>query len=640
MAASNVLEHYLVSLSMKGPTSTEVREAEKAFDALAEAVAVVVPTITAAATAIVYATDKIAAGLSKLYYEAQKANVSIRTLDAAGKAMVQSGTTLEKFHADFDKFSEKLRLFPQYKDVLKRQLGLRDEDFKDAATAHQAYLKAMAERRKHGDMQVGMLDLMKTDEDVILARGRAVYDPYFQKQMESNEYLPEAAEKAVALIRSLDALGDSLETLGRKMAAALFDKYGLVLDDMTKWVNEHSEEIVADLVIVVDQLVLAWRDIEPVAVPAMHLIAAGLDRTAAALDRLLGSPDGQHGGLHAVRYVLDALAAYIAGKWALKLAGLLGIRALIRLLPGGAALLAAYEGAEAFAGDPGHALGGSGVAAAERLWDRTPGIGKADGDDSYELDHPGWHPGMPKEETWAQKERLAMPEPGTQDYIKKGGYGPFSHDQNVGAGQDFNIPGAQGAFHPIAGSASDIRGFNLGNIRAKEGGFKKFETPADAAHAIIEQLSRYKTMFANMKGVDTLAGALKKYAPRADRNDPAEYARQVEQWTGLPRHAKLDLNNPEVAAKVAYGITRKEGHLQGRTLNDFLDIFVRHGAPLRHSFGHPHQVRKQWVNNIGSRKQVTNIQLASTDPHTAASEIARHMKAIHAGTLRSLDRLA
>jgi hypothetical protein len=52
MAQPTVLESYLVTLGMKGPSATEQRESEKAFSALAEAVAIVAPTIAAAAAAV------------------------------------------------------------------------------------------------------------------------------------------------------------------------------------------------------------------------------------------------------------------------------------------------------------------------------------------------------------------------------------------------------------------------------------------------------------------------------------------------------------------------------------------------------------------------------------------------------------
>jgi hypothetical protein len=106
-----------------------------------------------------------------------------------------------------------------------------------------------------------------------------------------------------------------------------------------------------------------------------------------------------------------------------------------------------------------------------------------------------------------------------------------------------------------------------------KGGWRHFESAADAAQGIVDQLRRYLKMFPKLHGMDTLAGALKKYAPRcADRNNPTEYARRVEQWTGINRHAHMNLDDPEFEARIAYGVARKEGHLGSRLYGDRLAI--------------------------------------------------------------------
>jgi len=522
---------------MRGPSATEQREAEKAFSALAEAVSIVVPAITAAATSIAFATDKIAGGLSKLYFESQKTGSAVREIESLGYALEQNGSTLEKFHADFDKFSQTIRDFPEYKKLLRDKLGLRPEDFRDSISLYSATLAALAKKRAAGDTQSegAFRNLFGFDEDNIIARGRKEFDKFYAEGFERNKGIDENSVKALGLVRSLNAFGAALEAVTRKAAAALFEKYGLVLDDMTKWVDDHSDEIITAVTEVVDQFVQAWKDIEPIAVPAVHKIGAGLDRVTRVLDRLLGSPDGQHGGLHAVRYVLDALAAYIAGKWALKLLGLLSVGRLLlpflrTLGPAGIAAAGAYE-----------------------FFEHVP---SAEGNDSYGLDHPGWHPGMPKEKTRAQKERdvvanAAVPawpdRLGAQKYFDRGGYGPYSREQTQGAGRDFNIPGP-GKEHPISGRASDIPWF----------GGTQYHRIVAGAQNIIEAAHHNPYIFA--------------------MSDRGQTGAHHSQWS--------------------------------RT------------------------------NNIGTRKQVTNIHLASTDPHAAASEIARHMRAIHAGTLRSLGRLA
>ena len=632
MAAPNILEHYLVSLSMKGPSSAEQREAEKAFSTLAEAVAAVIPAIAAAGTAIVYATDKIASGLGKLYFESQKTGATVREIAALGYAFEQNGSTLEKFHADFDKFSQTLRDFPAYRTMLRDRLGLKPGDFKDDITTYSATLKALAEKRAAGDTQTegSFRNLFGFDEDNIVARGRKEFDKFYDEGFERNKGIDEIAVKALALVRSLNAFGAALEAVGRKASAALFEKYGVVLGDMTKWVDEHSNEIVATVTEVVNQLVLAYKDIEPIAVPAVHLITKGLDRTAAALDRLLGSPDGKHGGLHAVRYAMDGLAAYIAGKWMLKLLGLLSIgRLLVPFLrtlgPAGVAAAAAYE-----------------------FFGHVP---KAEGDDSYGLDHPGWHPGMPKEKTRAQKDAAAggtTPPPpagnggNPADFAESldnlHDHDPTGHAKIMeflrtgGHGMD---PATNSWCAAFVGSALHKAGYK--DIPQVKGG--------DVANA-------YQNWGTTIAAKDVQRGDV-VITTRGHR--PGQMGGHLAIASGPMVDGKIPVIEGDVRDVKGHG---GRHHVGTDEELDRPGLMYRRGIPPEpapkpesrlqlpadlHSklaaLSSYRRTPNQWshTNNIGSRKQTTNIQLASTDPHTAASEIARHMKGIHANTMRSLD---
>ena len=618
MATPNILEHYLVSLSMKGPSSAEQREAEKAFSTLAEAVAAVVPAIAAAGTGIVYATDKIASGLGKLYFESQKTGATVREITALGYAFEQNGSTLEKFHADFDKFSQTLRDFPAYRTMLKDRLGLKPEDFKDDITTYSATLKALAEKRAAGDTQTegAFRNIFGFDEDNIVARGRKEFDKYYDEGLERNKGIDEISVKALALVRSLNAFGAAIEAVGRKASAALFDKYGIVLGDMTKWVDDHSNEIVATVTEVVGQLVLAYKDIEPIAVPAVHLIAAGLDRTAAALDRLLGSPDGQHGGLHAVRYVLDALAAYIAGKWALRLLGLLSLGRLIvpflrTLGPPGVAAAAAYE-----------------------FFGHVP---KAEGDtvsdQVYGLDHPGWHPGMPKEKTRAQKDAAAPVPPADGDSTVKHPpyyhgtmqigdqtfhYGTGSPDRGRGSSAfgDHPITGWDpAAHHGVGGGAFRIEDQNDPNVpggpreqvEIHEGRSEDLDhlytagcfavPPSEwprAKAAIMDQLRSGNKVL--RIGKDGNASIVPAGTPMPNISTPPKPQSMLQ----LPH---------DIKAQLASLTTRR----------------------------HPVVKNNQWMSDLGSNKNV-QIHVTSTDPHMAASEIARHVREIHAENYKNLHR--
>jgi hypothetical protein len=69
-------------------------------------------------------------------------------------------------------------------------------------------------------------------------------------------------------------------------------------------------------------------------------------------------------------------------------------------------------------------------------------------------------------------------------------------------------------FHDIKGALSDI---NLGNIRAKGGGFQKFRDEYEAAHAIVDTMKKYPHRF----GADTISKVMRQ-PPQADRRDRAD----------------------------------------------------------------------------------------------------------------------
>jgi hypothetical protein len=306
----------------------------------------------------------------------------------------------------------------------------------------------------------------------------------------------------------------------------------------------------------------------------------------------LGSGAAQAKAAEISRNVADIVKLFdaIVAKAPNGLAVLLGIGTAARF--GGAAVAAggALAGAVSTGALAGATAIGGVAAGLNKLMPQHPERLKR----GQEYENAGGSPASPHP-AMTEHKRQAI-----RDYFNKGGFGPFSHEQTSAEGIDYNSPGlphfAEGGIvtKPTMAMVGEsgpeaivpLSGFNLGNIRARKGGWRQFETPADAAHAIIDQIARYPKMFPKQHDVDTLAGALKRYSPRGDHNDPAAYAREVEQWTGISRHAPMHLHDPEEEAKIVYGIARKEGHLGSRTLEDFRGMFIRHGEPLRRSFGH------------------------------------------------------
>jgi RHS repeat-associated protein len=108
------------------------------------------------------------------------------------------------------------------------------------------------------------------------------------------------------------------------------------------------------------------------------------------------------------------------------------------------------------------------------------------------------------------------------------------------------------------------RNLNPGNIRrwstalGRAGGFAVFATEEDGLRALKSNLtsSTYISL--------TIIGAVTRWAPPEDGNDPQQYANQIKQWTGLDINRKVSSLSASELDNVANAIKRKEGWSIGK----------------------------------------------------------------------------
>jgi hypothetical protein len=114
----------------------------------------------------------------------------------------------------------------------------------------------------------------------------------------------------------------------------------------------------------------------------------------------------------------------------------------------------------------------------------------------------------------------------------------------------------------FSGSWSLLGVNNPGNMRVPgiSSGFANYGSPEQGVQAMARQLQIYE----NRDHLDTLASIIGKYAP-ASENDTAAYVADVSKRTGYGAGAHLDLNNPEILAKVVAAMVAHEqggGHYE------------------------------------------------------------------------------
>lgn len=103
---------------------------------------------------------------------------------------------------------------------------------------------------------------------------------------------------------------------------------------------------------------------------------------------------------------------------------------------------------------------------------------------------------------------------------------------------------------------------NPGNLRwadgyssesTRNGKFAVFPTLDEGVLAATKQLQMY-----GAKGVNTVGDIARKWAP-SNENDTAEYIRHVVKTTGFTENQQLNLNDPQIVAKLISAMSQKEG---------------------------------------------------------------------------------
>lgn len=105
------------------------------------------------------------------------------------------------------------------------------------------------------------------------------------------------------------------------------------------------------------------------------------------------------------------------------------------------------------------------------------------------------------------------------------------------------------------------RNNNPGNIRpVGGGGFRAFGSALEGWEAMKNQLMRYFTGKTTGRRLQTIMDIVSTWAPAADNNDPAKYARDVAGWMGVSPTAALNLSDPNTMAMLMQSMARKEGY--------------------------------------------------------------------------------
>ena len=261
------------------------------------------------------ATKRISSSLSELYYSAQKNGATARELDQLRYAAEQSGEGADAASASFNAFSQRIRDFAT--GAARQYKALFGVDI-DPNHTMDAFLKVRDKieelRNRGGAENLSRANLYARtfgiDEDALISGRMAIFKKAWLEQAKRNEGI--AAEKAVALTRAYNALAAALETVARKADAALFDKFGAVLDRLTRWLDEDSDRIVKFFTDLVTQIGLVFTDLSKLS-PAFAFLWDALKEVGGWLQKIIGQPDGS--GLAGVRHLLEFISGVVMARF-------------------------------------------------------------------------------------------------------------------------------------------------------------------------------------------------------------------------------------------------------------------------------------------------------------------------------------
>lgn len=164
-----------------------------------------------------------------------------------------------------------------------------------------------------------------------------------------------------------------------------------------------------------------------------------------------------------------------------------------------------------------------------------------------------------------------------------------------------------------AGTRPSHRGMKDKFVRW-DSGFRTFENALHGWAAMKNQLMRYFTGKTTGRRLQTIMDIVSTWAPAADNNDPAKYARDVAGWMGVSPTAALNLSDPNTMAMLMQSMARKEG-------------YSNWNSPLA----------RQAAGATVNQNTVINIS-GVNDPREAGKIVADHQSNVSARTTQQLTR--
>ncbi|EPP2376481.1 TPA: hypothetical protein ACGASC_001846 [Klebsiella pneumoniae] len=594
--------------------------------------------VEAAALSVVAFTAKIASGLDDLYWASQRTGATVEGIKQIGYAVSQVGGSVDGARGSLENLARFMRNNPGAEGFLNR-LGVQTRDasgnMRDMATIFTGVGQRLSSMPYYRANQYAQM--LGLDENTLMAmrRGIGEYMGQYNAMKKAIGFNPDqAAAASNRFMTSLRSLSEAASMARDKIGSNLADGLAGSLDRLRRQILENFPKIEGAITGTVKGILWAGEMVGRVIYRLIQL-GQGISDWWDSLDKQSQQLIELIGALTAAWWMLNRAMLASPITW------VLGLAAAIALLwedyqtwkEGGKSLIdwgkwkPEVDAALKMVGDLKQTVLDLGKALAKLLnidpkswslkWDFSNFITQM-GEFSKMLSMIGDLLNAIKDGRWSDAASIG------RALLKQGSNQPdalpgISDSANSAAdwikdktGFD---PRSIGRFFRGEGDTLADRNNNPGNIRpVGGGGFRAFGSALEGWEAMKNQLMRYFTGKTTGRRLQTIMDIVSTWAPAADNNDPAKYARDVAGWMGVSPTAALNLSDPNTMAMLMQSMARKEG-------------YSNWNSPLAH------QAAGATVN----QNTVINIS-GVNDPREAGKIVADHQSNVSARTTQQLTR--
>lgn len=540
--------------------------------------------VEAAALSVVAFTAKIASGLDDLYWASQRTGATVEGIKQIGYAVSQVGGSADSARGSLENLARFIRNNPGAEGFLNR-LGVQTRDasgnMRDMATIFTGVGQRLSSMPYYRANQYAQM--LGLDENTLMAmrRGIGQFSGEYTAMAKAIGYNADvAAVSSNKFMTSLRSFGLMAGMARDKIGSSLADGLAGSLDRLRRQILDNFPKIEGAITATVKGILWAGEMVGRVIYRLIQLGQSisdwwdSLDKQSQELIELIGA-------LAAAWWMLNRAMLASPITW------VLGLAAAIALLwedyqtwkEGGKSLIdwgkwkPEVDAALKMVGDLKQTVLDLGKALAKLLnidpkswslkWDFSNFITQM-GEFSKMLSMIGDLLNAIKDGRWSDAASIG------RALLKQGSNQP---DALPGVSDSANSaadwikdktgfdPRSIGRFFRGEGNTLADRNNNPGNIRpVGGGGFRAFGSALEGWEAMKNQLMRYFTGKTTGRRLQTIMDIVSTWAPAADNNDPAKYARDVAGWMGVSPTAALNLSDPNTMAMLMQSMARKEGY--------------------------------------------------------------------------------